>query len=68
MSSTAGRRYVAARMARARRLADGQQLALVPRSIEEDGAQLDLVAEYGVETLSPASIVTGPLVLFPLEG
>jgi hypothetical protein len=53
---------------RTRRLADGQQLSLLPTSIEEDGAQLDLVAEYGVETLSPASIAVGPLVLFPLEG
>lgn len=45
---------------RTRRLADGQQLALVPLTVEEDGAQLDLVAEYGVETLSPASITVAP--------
>lgn len=45
---------------RTRRLADGQQLALVPLTAEENGEQLDLVAEYGVETLSPASITTAP--------
>jgi hypothetical protein len=45
---------------RPRRLIDGQQLALLPLSIEEDAAQLDLVAEYGVEILAVASITTAP--------
>jgi len=53
---------------RPRRLADGQQLALLPTSIEEDGDQLDLVEHAGVETLSPTPAAAGPLVLLPLEG
>jgi hypothetical protein len=52
---------------RARRLTDGQQLALLPASIEEDGTQLDLVTEYGVETLSPDSIRLPELILFAEE-
>jgi hypothetical protein len=55
------------RSTRPRRLADGQQLALLPISPAEDAAQLDFVAEYGVETLSPRSITLGELSLFPLE-
>jgi hypothetical protein len=49
---------------RARRLTDGTQLALLPLTIEEDGAQLDLIAEAGVETLSPSSIVVPDGALF----
>lgn len=55
------------RSTRARRLSDGQQLALLPTTIEEDGTQLDLVAEYGVETLSPDSLRLPELVLFAEE-
>lgn len=42
----------------ARRLIDGQQLALLPLTIEEDGAQLDLVALVGVETIGPRTLRT----------
>jgi hypothetical protein len=55
------------RVPRPRRLTDGQQLALLPTTVEEDGAQLDLVAEAGVETLSPSSIRLPELVLFAEE-
>lgn len=51
---------------RPRRLIDGQQLALLPLSIEEDGAQLDLVAEVGVERIGPSTLAVP--VLFALEG
>jgi len=51
------------RSTRPRRLADGQQLALIPTSVEEDGQQLDLVAEYGVELLRVDSITVAPLAL-----
>jgi hypothetical protein len=60
-------KYGMASRTRARRLADGQQLALLPTTVEEDGAQLDLVAEYGVETLSPDSLRLPELVLFAEE-
>jgi hypothetical protein len=52
------------RSTRPRRLVDGQQLALLPTSIEEDGAQLDLVAEFGVERIGPSTVALAPLVLF----
>jgi hypothetical protein len=55
------------RSTRPRRLADGQQLALLPTSIEEDGAQLDLVAEFGVERIGPSTLTLAPLALFALE-
>jgi hypothetical protein len=55
------------RSIRPRRLA-GEQLDLVAAiAYAEPGAQLDLVAEAGVETLSPASIRLPELVLFAEE-
>lgn len=52
------------RSIRARRLARAarpEQLVMTLGYLSErDGAQLDLVAEYGVETLLVASITTAP--------